>query len=139
MPIIALTRLRVRAPRYLAPFLWYALRSWWQARASPECLGVRLLRDRSHTFWTSSAWRDEAALRAFMLRGAHAVVMPRLRIWCDEASVAHWPQESAMLPDWQEAHRQMVSVGRRSRVDHPSPGHAAFEIPTPRCRRPLTR
>ena len=33
--------------------------------------------------------------------------MRRLAEWCDEASVAHWTQESAALPDWIEVHRRM--------------------------------
>ena len=118
--------------RYFPQFLWYALRSRLQARRATGCLGVRLLREADGTFWTCTAWQDEAAMRAFMRQGAHAKVMPRLRTWCDEASVAHWDQETAEPPDWDEAHKQMVRVGRRSRLDHPSPAHIAFAIPKPR-------
>jgi heme-degrading monooxygenase HmoA len=132
MPFVALTRLRVRSTRYLPQFLWFAGRAWVQARRARGSLGVRLLRDTATVFWTASLWRDEACMRAFMLRGPHAKAMPRLRVWCDEASVAHWSQEEALLPDWQQAHRRMIEVGRRSRVDHPSPAHIAFEIPQPR-------
>jgi hypothetical protein len=132
MPLIALTRLRIRSARYLPQFLFYTARSWWQARRAPGCLGVRVLREANNAFWTNTAWRDEAAMRGFMRDGAHAKVMPRLRTWCDEASVAHWNQETAELPDWDEAHRRMVSMGRRSRVDNPSPAHIAFAIPAPR-------
>ncbi|MGH8209985.1 MAG: DUF3291 domain-containing protein [Steroidobacteraceae bacterium] len=93
---------------------------------------MKLLKDAARTFWTASSWQDEATMRAFMRGGAHARVMPKLREWCDEASVAHWQQEEVSLPDWQEAHRRMIQVGRRSTVNHPTPAHTAFEIPEPR-------
>ncbi|MEO7208387.1 MAG: DUF3291 domain-containing protein [Steroidobacteraceae bacterium] len=88
-----------------------------------------MLKDKTMTFWTATAWQDEAMMRAFMRGCAHAKVMPRLREWCDEASVAHWQQEQARLPEWQERHRRMLEVGRRSTVNHPSPAHIAFKIP----------
>ena len=35
-------------------------------------------------------------------------------------------------PDWREAHRRIVAVGRPSKVKHPTPAHVAFEIREPR-------
>jgi hypothetical protein len=57
--------------------------------------------------------------------------MPHLLEWCDEASVAHWVQDGADPPSWQEAYRAMREKGRRSRVNHPSEGHRRFEFPAP--------
>jgi len=71
-------------------------------------------------------------MRAFMVASPHRVAMVNLLDWCDEASLAHWTQESAQLPDWVEAHRRLVAEGRRSKVRHPSPAHEAFQIPPPR-------
>jgi hypothetical protein len=71
-------------------------------------------------------------MRAYMTSGAHCTAMPRLIDWCDEASVAHWEQETEELPSWREVHRRMQSEGRRSKVRHPSPAHERFEIPVPR-------
>jgi hypothetical protein len=51
--------------------------------------------------------------------------------WCDEASVVHWTQESNELPSWVEAHARMQRDGRRSKVNHPTPAHTAYEIPMP--------
>jgi hypothetical protein len=68
-----------------------------------------------------------------MTRGAHRVAMPKLKEWCDEASVAQWHHDMPGLPDWDEAHRRMVENGRRSKVNYPSPAHVAFEIPRPRA------
>ena len=132
MPLISVTRLRVRALRYMPGFLFYSLRSARQAKRDPANLGIRLLRDAKRTFWTCTAWRDEVSMRSFMMAPPHRHAMAKLPNWCDEASVVHWMQESAALPDWQEAYGRMLSEGRRSKVKHPSPAHEAYEIARPR-------
>jgi len=103
-----------------------------QAKKAAGNLGIALLTDAKLTFWTKSAWTDQAAMRAFMLSGPHRTAMPVLMEICDEASLVDWTQESAALPDWKEAHRRLVAEGRRSKVRHPTPAHDAFEIPPPR-------
>jgi heme-degrading monooxygenase HmoA len=134
MPFVSITRLRVRAWRYLPAFLLRSLLAARQARAAPGNLSVGLLRDAGGAFWTRTLWSDEPAMRAFMLAGAHRRVMPRLLQWCDEAAVAHWTQESPEPPAWGEAHRRLVQEGRRSRVSHPSPAQQRFAFPAPRTR-----
>ena len=131
MPLISVTRLRVRSFRYMPGFLWYTLRSNRQAKRADGNLGVGLLNDAHSTFWTRTAWVDESAMRAFMLAPPHSIAMVKLLDWCDEAYLVHWTQESAELPDWREAHRRLVAEGRRSKVRHPSPAHEAFQIPPP--------
>ena len=130
--LISVTRLRVRSFWFLPGFLSYSLKSANQARNSAGNLGVELLRDARNTYWTCSAWQDEAAMRAFLLAEPHKTAMGKLANWCDEASVVHWQQDTAELPDWQEAHRRMATQGRRSRVRHPSEAHQDFRIPAPR-------
>src|SRR5262249_36436480 len=100
MPLVSITRLRVRRWRYLPLFLLYALASTHQARRAFGSLAVSLLNDSGFAFWTRTVWTDEAAMRAFMLSGAHRRVMPRLLDWCDEASVVHWAQDAAEPPPW---------------------------------------
>jgi heme-degrading monooxygenase HmoA len=126
---ISLTRLRIRSGWFMPGFIYYALRSARQAKTAPGNLGVNLLRDAKKTFWTCTAWEDEAAMRGFMLANPHKESMSKLAHWCDEASVAHWMQETAALPEWQEAHRRMLAQGRRSKVKFPSKAQEAFEIP----------
>jgi hypothetical protein len=129
---VSITRLRVRSVWFLPGFIFYALRSSKQARSAPGNLGVGLLRDANSTYWTRTAWLDEAALRAFMMAMPHRGVMGKLAEWCDEASVIHWNQETAELPDWHDAHRRMVQEGRPSRVRHPSAAHQALRFPPPK-------
>ncbi len=132
MPLVSITRLRVRAWRYLPAFVVGTFRSALEARPSSGSLAVSILNDSNLAFWTRTVWNDEAALRSFMLSGAHKKVMPRLLEWCDEAAVVRWLQESPEPPAWPEAHRRMQNEGRRSKVDHPSEAQVRFEIPRPR-------
>jgi hypothetical protein len=129
---VSVTRLRLRSLRYFAPFVLQSVRSAGQARRADGNRSTELLRDARTTFWTLTVWRDEAAMRAFMMSGAHRKVMPKLLEWCDEASIVHWSQDGGEPPTWAEAHRRMMAEGRRSKVNHPSPAHVAFEIPAPR-------
>jgi len=132
MPFVSITRLRVRSWRYIPVFLVGAVRSAWQARSAPANLAVSLLRDRGRVYWTGTLWNDEAAMRSFMMSGAHRRTMPHLLDWCDEASVVHWTQDADAPPSWPEAHRRMLQDGRRSRVNHPSDRQLRFTFPEPR-------
>jgi len=129
---ISVTRLRVRSLWFLPGFLSYAARSNNQAEHAPGNLGVELLRDARNTYWTCTGWQDEAAMRAFMMASPHREAMGKLANWCSEASVVHWTQESAELPDWGEAYHRMATQGRRSKVRHPSEAHQDFRIAPPR-------
>ena len=131
MPLIAVTRLRLRSMRFLPQFAWFAFFSNTQVRRAPGHLRSQVLNGARHTFWTMSAWENEDAMRAFMTAGTHRRAMPKLREMCDEASVVHWLQDTAELPDWPEAHRRMVAEGRPSKVNHASPAHIAGEIAKP--------
>lgn len=131
MPIVSITRLRVRSWRYLASFLLYALRSSRQAKRSPGNLAVSLLRDSDRTFWTRTVWTSESAMKRFMLAGAHRQAMRKLLEWCDEAALVHWEQENGREPGWDEAHGKLQTQGRRSKVNHPSPAHESFRIRPP--------
>lgn len=71
-------------------------------------------------------------MRAYRNKGAHGAVMPSLMNWSDEASVAHWIQDSAELPGWEELYRRMVDEGRPSKVRHPSPAQESNLIAAPR-------
>jgi hypothetical protein len=78
-----------------------------------------------------TAWKDETAMNAFRIARAHGDVMRELLNWCDEAAVVHWDQEISELPSWQDAHRRMVTEGRRSKVNYPSPAQTSNHIPAP--------
>jgi len=75
MPLVAITRLRVRSWRYLPIFFPQALRQLVRAEGN---LATRLLRDRQNTFWTTTIWATEATMKGFMLSGVHRNVMRKL-------------------------------------------------------------
>jgi hypothetical protein len=94
-----------------------------------------VLREAHRTFWTRTVWTDERAMRAYMSSDPHRRVMRSLAEWCNEASVAHWVQDSSEPPSWEEAHWRMQRDGRASKVNHPTEAHRAYQIPQPQVRR----
>lgn len=132
MAFVSVTRLRIRKWRFLPSFLGHTLRTRRQVTRSPGFRQGLLLLDRRWTFWTLTAWDDQAAMRAYMTTGDHRTAMPRLLDWCDEASVVHWAQPDSALPSWVEADRRMRSEGRPSKVRNPSPTHADLAFQPPR-------
>jgi quinol monooxygenase YgiN len=133
MAFISVTRLRLRSVWHLPRFLWLTIPAGAQARKADGNLGFEALRDAKLAFWTKTAWRDEAAMRAFMVSGAHRKAMPVLKHMCDEASGANWVQEGPALPSWQEAHRRMQESGRWVFVVHPSANQQAKRFDPPRA------
>ena len=131
MAFIAITRLRIRRWWFLPRFLIASLRSARQAAKSDGNLQVALLRDRHLAFWTATSWTSDAAMKTFMHAAPHGPVMRKLLDWCDEASIAHWTQDSPDLPSWQEAHRRLQQEGRPSKVRCPTPSHTALTFPPP--------
>lgn len=132
MIFVSLTRLRIRSLRFLPAFALHTLRAKQQVRKSPGFQRGALLVDRQWTFWTLTAWDSPESMRQYMISGAHKEAMPHLLEWCDEASVVHWEQADTAFPSWEEAHRQMISGGRASKVRKPSPEHATLNFPVPR-------
>lgn len=132
MPFISITRLKIRSIRFLPAFGLHAIRTRDQVRRAAGFEGGALLPDRAWTFWTMTAWTDEASMRRYVMEGPHRLAMPRLVHWCDEASVVHWQRDEAGLPDWDEADRRMRETGRPSKVRNPSPRHATLSYRPPR-------
>jgi len=133
MPVVSVTRLRVRSWYYLPAFFLRSLLITRQAKSAPGNLAMKFLNDRRNAFWTTTCWESEAAMRAFMLAPPHGPAMRKLLEWCDEAALVHWPQPGPELPAWTEAHQRLQREGRRSKVNHPSEAHANFVIAPPRA------
>ena len=72
------------------------------------------------------------AFRVRDSRAKFALKYPCTFYGAGDASVVRWSQQSAELPDWQEAHRRMQAEGRPSKVRFPSAAHQRFEIPKPK-------
>ncbi len=137
---VAVTRLKLRSARYGPPFAVATVRVVLEARRSPGFVAGRLATESGGAFWTITAWEDRAAMRGYRDSGVHRETMPKLKTWCDEASVVHWEQEEGRLPDMAEALERMAREGRPSPLSVPSPAHAAREVaPSGRSLRPGPR
>lgn len=131
MVFVSVTRLRLHSPLYLPVFGWNNLLTIWQIINTPGFLVGKILRDANLTFWTITAWEEQAAMKIFRNSGAHRSVMPSIQDWCDEAFVVHWQQDDSNLPHWEEIHRRMVANGFPTRLSKPSPAHLERDIPEP--------
>jgi len=134
MVFVSVTRLRLKSPFYLPVFMWNNFLTIWQIINTPGFLGGKVLRDAKQTFWTMTAWEEQAAMKIFRNSGTHRSVMPKIQDWCDEASVVHWKQEDSNLsnlPDWGDVHHRLVTEGFVTRLSNPSPTHLQQNIPAP--------
>ncbi len=82
MYFVSITRLRIRAWRFLPLFFLDAIRTGNQARKANGNLSMAVLPDAKHTYWTRTVWVDEAAMRKYMSSGAHGKAMRKLALWC---------------------------------------------------------
>jgi heme-degrading monooxygenase HmoA len=130
MNVVSVTRLRLRSPRFLPLFFWHTIRSFRQAKTSPGNLGVRVRKTQGLTFWTLTRWKSEQAMKAFRDGLPHRLAMRKLAVWCDEASFAHWTQDSAELPPWDLAVERLQANGKLGRVLHPSADQKTGRIVT---------
>ena len=129
MPLISLTRLRLRSFRFMLPFAWQSNRISRQAERAPGFRTGMVYGDPLRlTFWTATVWESETAMRGFRGSGVHQIAMPKLGHWCDEASVVHWNQPGSEVPETEIALRRMQNEGRLLRVRSPSSDHAAGRI-----------
>lgn len=125
----SITRLRLRSPFTLFPFLRAANACIDQAQASPGFIEGAVLLEGRLVFWTRTVWRSAEAMNAYRVSGVHLKAMPQLLDWCDEAAVAHWEGET--LRDWQAIRARLIAQGRLSKVRKPSKAHARGELAAP--------
>ena len=106
---IMASRLELRRLRDVPSFLVAAMRVRHQMLASPGAMGVSLVaKPLRRTFWTLSAWQDQAALRATVGVEPHVGVMKHFRPRMARSSFVTWSAETSALPvPWEEALRRL--------------------------------
>lgn len=107
--VVMASWLQLRSMRDVPAFLWAALRIRRQMLDSPGVLGVSLIaKPVKRTFWTLSAWRDQAALSATVGRQPHRDVMKRFHPKLAGSRFITWTAPaSALPPSWPEALRRL--------------------------------
>ena len=131
MPVIVVTRLRLRDPALFDEFVGAAFAVLQQAQSSDGNLASDLLADADNVYWTSTAWRDRDAMNAFVGTEPHLSTMPRIDDWCDEATFVDWDQPSADLPGWQTRYERLVADGQVTKLSNGSDAHETRHFPAP--------
>src|SRR5258708_13829184 len=90
MPVIVVTRLRLRDPALLDEFFAAAVACLEQAKKSDGNLGSDVLADANNAWWTLTAWEERQPMQPFVGTEPHGRPMARLARWSDEPTFADW-------------------------------------------------
>lgn len=103
------SRLELRRLADAPAFLVAAIRIRRQMLGSPGALGLSLVaRPLRRTFWTLSAWQDQAALGAATAGQPHRRLMNHFRPLMAGSSFVTWTAPATALPiTWDEALRRL--------------------------------
>ena len=131
MPVIVITRLRLRDPAFFDEFFTSAVAAVQQAQATEGNLAADVLAEANNTYWTRTAWQERAEMDSFVGSEPHLTTMNRVDDWCDEATFVEWEQAGGDPPDWQDGHRRLVADGQGARLTHGTAAHQARDFPAP--------
>lgn len=131
MPVIVVTRLRLKNPALLDEFFAAAVAIVEQAQKSAGNLGVDALADANNAWWSVSSWQDRDPMQAFVVAEPHLTIQGRLDHFCDEATFVDWEQDDPALPDWQTSYRHLVGDGQVAELSQPSGAHQTRAFPPP--------
>src|SRR5215472_13468305 len=131
MPVIVVTRLRLKDPALLDEFFVDAVAAIEQAQKAAGNLGADALADADNAWWSVSAWQGHDLMRAFVGSEPHRSILARLDHYCDEATFADWEQDSPDLPDWQTSWQHLTADGKVAELTDPSEANATRAVPAP--------
>jgi hypothetical protein len=132
MPCLSITRLKLKSPHLLLPFLLQTEQVIHQIRTSPGFLQGKLLATLDLSMWTATLWVSEANLRSFYQGGTHRHAMTKLSLWASEATSGHSIVTTDMIPSWEEMAVQLGKTGRSHLLQQPSMHHIRQVIPPPK-------
>jgi quinol monooxygenase YgiN len=131
MPVIVVTRLRLKDPALLDEFFTDAVAAIEQATKSEGNLGADALADADNAWWSVTAWQDRPKMQAFVDTQPHLDISARLDHYCDEATFVDWEQASADLPDWQTSWRHLIADGQVAELTYASAANQTRDFPPP--------
>ena len=131
MPVIVVTRLRLKDPALLDEFFTDAVAAIEQAQKSEGNLGADALADADNAWWSVSAWQERRPMQAFVRSEPHLTIGTRLDHYCDEATFVDWEQDTPQLPDWQTCWRHLVADGKAAKLSQPSATNRTRAFPIP--------
>jgi quinol monooxygenase YgiN len=131
MPVIVVTRLRLKDPALLDEFFTDAVAAIEQAMKSEGNLGADALADAGNVWWSVSAWHDRGRMQAYVDSEPHRGISTRLDHFCDEATFVDWEQSSPGLPDWQTSWRHLTADGKAAELTHASAANHTRDFPPP--------
>jgi quinol monooxygenase YgiN len=131
MPVIVVTRLRLKDPALLDDFFADAVAAIEQAQKAEGNLGADALADADNAWWSVSAWRERVPMEAFVRSEPHQSISERLDRYCDEATFVDWERDSPNLPDWQTNWRHLVADGQVAELTNPSGANQTRAFPPP--------
>ena len=131
MPVIVVTRLRLKDPALLDEFFTDAVAAIEQATKAEGNLGADALADANNAWWSVTAWQDRRQMQAFVGAEPHLDIMTRLDHYCDEATFVDWEQASPALPDWRTSWTHLTADGTAAELTHPSAANQTRAFPQP--------
>jgi hypothetical protein len=131
MPVIVVTRLRLRDPALLDELVTDAVAAIERAMRSGGNLGADALADADNAWWSVSAWQERHLMQAYADSEPHLGISGRLDHYCDEATFVDWDQDSADLPGWQTSRRHLTADGKAAELTHPSAANQTRDFPPP--------
>jgi hypothetical protein len=131
MPVIVVTRLRLKDPALFGEFFASAVAVMEQAQQAAGNLGADVLAEANNTYWTRTAWQEHDLMDAFVGSDPHLRTMSRIDDWCDEATFVEWEQATADLPDWQDGYRRLVASGQGASLTGGTQAHRTRDFPAP--------
>jgi quinol monooxygenase YgiN len=131
MPVVVITRLRLKDPALFDEFFASAVAAVEQAQGSSGNISADVLADANNTYWTRTTWQERGAMHAYVGAEPHRSIMRRLDDWCDEATFVDWEQASADIPDWLASYARLITDGQAASLSQPSDAHQSRKFPAP--------
>lgn len=131
MPVIVITRLRLKDPELFTEFFESAVAVVEQAKQSQGNLAADVLADANNTFWTRTAWESRELMNGFVGSEPHRKTMVRIDGWCDEATFVDWEQPGGQVPSWQEGHERLAREGQVTTLTNGTTAHYSRHFPPP--------